>query len=78
MISAKFIFNFDSENEAKIVLGSLSPEIKNKIPKTDAELVIDKNTLFLDISSEDISSLRAAINSYLRWMNTAISVKKKL
>jgi tRNA threonylcarbamoyladenosine modification (KEOPS) complex Pcc1 subunit len=76
MISAKFIFKFDSEKELKIVADSISPEIKNKIPKTNVKIKIDKTTYFLDIISDDISSLRAAINSYLRWINTAISVKK--
>jgi tRNA threonylcarbamoyladenosine modification (KEOPS) complex Pcc1 subunit len=78
MISAKFIFKFDSEKELKIVDGSLSPEIKNKIPKTNVKIKIDKTTYFLEIKSDDLSSLRAAINSYLRWINTAISVKKQL
>ena len=77
MISAKFVFNFDSEKEARIVAGSLSPEIKNKIPKTDAKIEIENNSLFLEVKSNDISSLRAACNSYLRWINTAISVKKQ-
>lgn len=76
MISAKFVFKFDSEKELKIVAGSISPEIKNKIPKTNVKIKIEKTTYFLDIISDDISSLRAAINSYLRWINTAISVKK--
>ena len=57
-------------------MNALSPEIKNKIPKTNVKIKIDKKTYFLDIKSDDISSLRAAINSYLRWINTAISVKE--
>jgi len=77
MISAKFIFKFDSEKDAKIVAGSLSPEIKNKIPKTNVKIKIDKKTYYLEIKSNDISSLRAACNSYLRWINTAFSVKKQ-
>ena len=77
MLSAKFVFKFDSEKELKIVAGSLSPEIKNKIPKTNVKIKIDKTTYYLEIKSDEISSLRAAINSYLRWINTAISVKKQ-
>ena len=77
MTSAKFVFNFDSEKEAKIVAESLAPEIKNKIPKTNAEIKLKNNSLFLTIESNDISSLRAACNSYLRWINTALTVKKQ-
>ena len=76
MKSAKFIFNFDSEEEARIIAESLDPEIKNKIPKTNVEVKLSKNTFTISIESKDISSLRAASNSYLRWINTALNVKK--
>ncbi len=76
MKTARFVFNFDSEKEAKIIAESLNPEIKHKIPKTNIESTISKNVLTLKIEAKDISSLRAACNSYLRWINTALNVKK--
>jgi len=76
MKSASFIFNFDSEDEAKVVAESLDPEIENKIPKTNIEVTLDGKSFSLKIEADDISSLRAACNSYLRWINTALSVKK--
>jgi tRNA threonylcarbamoyladenosine modification (KEOPS) complex Pcc1 subunit len=76
MKSAEFIFNFDTENEAKIIAGSLDPEIKQKIPKTTVNVSLNGSTFSLKIEAKDISSLRAACNSYLRWINTALSVKK--
>lgn len=76
MKSAKFIFNFDSEKEADIIYKSLIPEFKNKIPKTKVEFSLSNKKLFLIINSRDTSSLRAAVNSYLRWINTALNVKK--
>jgi len=76
MKKASFVFVFDSEEEAKIVLESLNPEVKDKIPKTKVEISISKRKLSLEIQSNDISSLRAACNSYLRWINTALAVKK--
>lgn len=72
--NASFIFTFDSFEEAEIVAESLSPEVKHKIPKANVELSLSKNILSLKIESEDISTLRAACNSYLRWINTAIKV----
>ena len=74
--NASFVFYFDSSSEAVLVAASLSPEIKQKIPKTNVELSCSKNVLSLKIKSEDVSSLRAACNSYLRWIATAINVKK--
>lgn len=76
MRHAEFIFVFDSEEEARVISGSLKPEVKHKIPKTDVELSVSKKELFLKIRARDTSSLRAACNSYLRWINTAINVKK--
>ena len=75
---AHFIINFDSEEEANIVTRALQPEIDHKIPKTKIITKVDYNQLFLSIESKDLSSLRAACNSYLRWINTAIKVKKTL
>ena len=76
MRSASFIFNFDSNKEARIIAETLEPEIKHKIPKTDVEISLSENKICLKINAKDISSLRAASNSYLRWINTALSVKK--
>ena len=74
--NASFQFSFDSSSEAALIAKSLSPEIKQKIPKTTVKITLSNNTLLLDICSNDVSSLRAACNSYLRWINTALSVKQ--
>ena len=76
MKKATFNFDFDSDDEAKIVYDSLNPEIKHKIPKTNTKLSLSKNQINLEIEANDTSSLRAASNSYLRWINTALNVKK--
>ncbi|MFW6122231.1 MAG: KEOPS complex subunit Pcc1 [Petrotogales bacterium] len=73
---ASFIFTFNSIEEAELVAESLSPEVKHKIPKANVEIYFSKNALSLNIESEDLSSLRAACNSYLRWINTAIKVSQ--
>ena len=78
MKSAEFIFNFDSIDEAKIVTSSIDPEIKNKIPKTKVKTDLSGKTFKITIEAADLSSLRAAINSYLRWINTALNVKKTI
>ena len=78
MKKACFIFNFDSTEEARVIASSLDPEIKNKIPKTNVKVLLEKETFSLEIEAKDISSLRAACNSYLRWINTALNVKKNI
>ena len=57
MKSAKFIFNFDSKEEAKIIAESLHPEIKHKIPKTDVEISISGKKFSLKIKAKDVSYL---------------------
>ena len=76
MKKACFIFKLDSTEEAKVIASSLDPEIKNKIPKTKVKVSLEKKTFYLEIKAKDISSLRAACNSYLRWINTALNVKR--
>jgi tRNA threonylcarbamoyladenosine modification (KEOPS) complex Pcc1 subunit len=76
MKTASFVINFDSSEEARIVSESLNPEIKNKIPKTNVKVSLTDKTFSIEIDAKDISSLRAACNSYLRWINTALNVKK--
>ncbi len=76
MKKACFVFNFDTAEEAKIIAESLDPEIKHKIPKTNVEVSLSDKKFSLKIEANDVSSLRAACNSYLRWINTALNVKK--
>ena len=76
MKTARFVFNFDSSEEARIIADSLKPEIKNKIPKTNVKIGLSGKTFSIDLEAKDVSSLRAASNSYLRWINTALNVKK--
>jgi tRNA threonylcarbamoyladenosine modification (KEOPS) complex Pcc1 subunit len=78
MKKASFTITFDSVDDAEIINDSINPEIKHKIPKTKADISISGKKLFLKIEANDISSLRAAINSYLRWIGTALNVKKSL
>jgi tRNA threonylcarbamoyladenosine modification (KEOPS) complex Pcc1 subunit len=76
MKSAKFAFKFDSEKEARIIAESLQPEIKHNIPKTNVDVSLSGKNFSLEIKAKDLSSLRAACNSYLRWINTALNVEK--
>ena len=76
MKKATFVFIFDTPDEAKVVAESLNPEIKCKIPKTNVRVSLNGKEFSLEIQADDVSSLRASCNSYLRWINTALEVKK--
>jgi tRNA threonylcarbamoyladenosine modification (KEOPS) complex Pcc1 subunit len=74
MNKASFVFSFDTSQTASLIVQTLSPEMCQSIPKTRVELTLQKNKVFLTIATADVSSLRAACNSYLRWMQTAIDI----
>ena len=78
MKKACFVFNFDSIKDAEIIAESLNPEIKHKIPKTNIEVSISDKKFLLTIEAKDVSSLRAACNSYLRWIITVLNVKNTI
>jgi KEOPS complex subunit Pcc1 len=73
---AQFSFHFPSEKKASIVLSALSPEITHKIPKSNVAVVLKGTNLNLSIEADDVSSLRASVNSYLRWIQTALAVEE--
>ena len=73
---AEFLFRFPSFKTASIIAKALSPEISHKIPKSTVTVILDDAVLRLTIKADDVSSLRAACNSYLRWIQTALAVEE--
>jgi tRNA threonylcarbamoyladenosine modification (KEOPS) complex Pcc1 subunit len=65
---------FLSDKDAKVIVGALSPELQERIAKANIQLHFDNNTVFLEIKTSDVSTLRAAANSYIRWIETAVNV----
>ncbi len=55
-----------------VVVQSLLPETNREIPRTEIELREDESAIYLEIHARDVNALRAAINSYLRWMRISI------
>ncbi len=59
---------------ATAVEGALSVEAGGGIPKVDARVTRTGEDLRVDLVSEDLPSLRAAVNSFLRWATMAAEV----
>lgn len=53
----------------KAVLGALSPEVGREIPRTKVDLVTMDGEIVLNVEASDLGALRAALNSYLRWIS---------
>lgn len=64
----------ESEEEARIISGSLEPEIQKDIPETKISLEQKNNEIKISIQAIQTNILRAACNSYMRWIETALSI----
>jgi len=72
------VFQFDSIEQASIITRSLQPELKKDIPDTTITIDCDQNKVIINISAKNTSALRAASNSYLRWIQTAVNITNVL
>jgi len=70
---------FSSEKHLKILSEALMPETK-KPTTMRSKTSLEKNgkSLILSVEARDTVALRAALNSYLRWVNSTISVLQAL
>ena len=62
---------------AEVIAGSLSPELGEKIPRTSISVERRGKELLVRIEADDQNALRAALNSYIRWMNVAEETAKE-
>lgn len=57
----------------QIVVQSLMPELTHPGPRTNVKLSETDSGILLSFAADDTSSLRAALNSHLRWLNCIIT-----
>tara|TARA_B100000029_G_scaffold377744_1_gene372469 strand:+ start:133 stop:360 length:228 start_codon:yes stop_codon:yes gene_type:complete len=62
--------------EAKAIAKALKDEAKNKIPKVKINVHPAGETVKIEIEAEDVTSLRAAVNSFLGLAHCAERVAK--
>ena len=74
-VEAEIEIEFQSHEEAEIVLRSIKPEINGSpSDRTSVNIDIIKRTLKIDIDAKDTASFRASLNSYLRWIKLSYDV----
>jgi tRNA threonylcarbamoyladenosine modification (KEOPS) complex Pcc1 subunit len=57
---------------AEAIAGALAPEAAHsEVPKTRGRVGADADGLRIEIEAGDLPSLRAAVNSHLRWVDAA-------
>ena len=67
-----------SEQELQTILRSLRPEINSPTARSRASLAEEGEYLILKIEAKDTVALRAALNAYLRWINSILNVFQTL
>lgn len=74
-VDIQFQMEFEDLKQAKIVMKALEPEL-NSSPseRSSVELNLTGKVLNVDITASDVTSLRAAVNSYLRWIMLSLNV----
>lgn len=73
------IFEVELENnhDAKIMYNSIKPELSfARNERSTTTIDINDNKIILIINSKDVVSLRASINSYVRWINLSNEILK--
>lgn len=69
------VLTFSGENAAT-VYGAISPEAGREMPRTKVFTELDGDKMVLRLQASDLPALRAALNSYLRWIKIAEDMNK--
>ena len=69
----------DTTEVVRTIVGALKPEVERPSSnRSTIDISGEANTLRMSIMASDISALRAALNSYLRWVEVIIDAVKTL
>ena len=72
--TALISINFETKQQANQIACCLEPEIKKEGANVKITVSQRNEKLFLEFNAKQTPVLRAAINSYIRWIETANSV----
>ena len=76
-IETNFCIELDNNHDAEIVYNSIKPEITfARNERSTSEIELNENTILIKIFSNDVVSLRASINSYVRWIKLSTDILK--
>ena len=63
-------------SHAQTILASISPKAGREIPRTRILAEAGPDQVVLRVEATDLAAMRAALNSYLRWMQIAEEMSK--
>ncbi len=78
-VNATVSLAFESEKHLKSLMDALTPEIKRQVGmRSKVAIAANGLSLVLNVEAEDTVALRAALNTYLRWVNSTLNVLEKI
>lgn len=73
--SASIRIRFFSQKQLTALIEALTPEVHKQIGKrSKINITQDGQDLVLIVEANDTVALRAALNAYLRWINSTVNV----
>ncbi len=67
---AKFKLDVGSEDLAEVIFRALEPEVESQpSPRVTVRLDLDGRFILVELKADSTAALRAAVNSYLRWIS---------
>lgn len=57
---------------------TLKPETTSDIPRTKVDVEVEDGELVIRVMAEDANALRAALNSYIRWLKLALDTEEMI
>jgi len=64
-----------TEKQLAALASALRPEVARQVSdRSEITLATEGLTIVIDFEAKDTTALRAAVNAYLRWINSMINV----
>lgn len=68
-----------SQKTVKVILGSLKPELESGISdRSKVKIEATEKGLLIEVAADDMTALRAAVNSYLYWIQGIMDIGNRL
>ncbi len=68
-----------SPSDSEVILSSLRPEVESlSSDRSNVRVEKSANGVALIIKADDVTALRAAVNSYLHWIQGIIDIGKRI
>lgn len=63
----------------KVLIGSLQPELEHAVSERSAvKITFNNKGIVIGITADDVTALRAAVNSYLYWVRGILDIGNRI